>query len=206
MNAKITEQTSGFADRTPNRRARAFTLIELLVVIAIIAILAAMLLPALSAAKAKAGQARCFSNLKQLTLGMAMYLDSNSSVFPATASRNTYGFKVEDWIYWRTNHPSYPIQNSPIVTPLGSGLATSNLFRCPLDRDDSERLKLIDGNGPYFYSYTMTSYDLMPGSGQNLGMASIRDTGNGWHPFKITDVKNSSKKIMLAEEQASYRL
>jgi len=184
----------------------AFTLIELLVVIAIIAILASMLLPVLAKAKAKAGQARCYGNLKQLTLGMAMYLDNSGNVFPATASRNTYGFKVEDWIYWRTNQPNYPIQNSPIVTPLGSGLATSNLFRCPLDRDDSERLKIVDGNGPYFYSYSLTSYDLMPGSGQNLGMASIRDMGNGWHPFKVTDIKNPAKKIMLAEEQASYKV
>lgn len=51
----------------------AFTLIELLVVIAIIAILAALLLPALSAAKAKAQQVRCLSNTKQMTLASVMY-------------------------------------------------------------------------------------------------------------------------------------
>src|SRR5436190_17937385 len=148
---------SGLCRTISIKGCTAFTLIELQVVIAIIAILAAMLLPALSQAKAKAGQVRCYSNMKQLTLGMAMYLDSSGNVFPATASRNIYGFKVEDWIYWRTNQPSYPIQNSPIVSQLGSGRGSSNLFRCSLDRDDSERLKINDGNGPYFYSYTLTS-------------------------------------------------
>src|ERR1043166_3897649 len=99
----------------PRRRTgRAFTLIELLVVIAIIAILAALLLPALTTAKRKASQATCINNLKQLALGMRLYLDDNKSIFPGIAS-HMYGYQAEDWIYWRTNTALYPsYDKSPI--------------------------------------------------------------------------------------------
>ena len=79
-----------------DRNFARFTLIELLVVIAIIAILAAMLLPALSAARERARDASCKSNLKQVSLMWFLYWDDskgycpdNSSVaWPATTLKN----------------------------------------------------------------------------------------------------------------------
>ena len=59
---------------------RGFTLIELLVVIAIIAILAAILFPVFARARAKARQASCLSNLKQLMLGCVMYAQDNDEM------------------------------------------------------------------------------------------------------------------------------
>lgn len=65
-------------------RKGAFTLVELLVVIAIIAILAAILFPVFSQARAKARQAQCMSNMRQLGLAVTLYLNDYDERFPST--------------------------------------------------------------------------------------------------------------------------
>lgn len=63
-------------------KTKGFTLIELLVVIAIIAILAAILFPVFAQARAKARQATCLSNQKQLALAVLMYAQDYDEVLP----------------------------------------------------------------------------------------------------------------------------
>jgi prepilin-type N-terminal cleavage/methylation domain-containing protein/prepilin-type processing-associated H-X9-DG protein len=184
---------------------RAFTLIELLVVIGIIGVLAGLLLPVLSAAKKRAAQAACINNMKQLGLGIRMYTDDNHDTFPGMASQHS-GFQANDWIYWRTNSAYPQVDKSPIVLTLAN--TSAKLFRCPLDTDDSGRIaegETDPANGPYFYSYSLTSY--LPttddnGNNVNPGMSSFFASGDSL-PFKLTAVKNPTGKIMLAEETAS---
>ena len=93
------------------RRRKGFTLIELLVVIAIIAILAAMLLPALAAARARAHQATCLSNIKQIGLGVYLYADSYddhllSSVYSPNGPCRDGDPMTRDWTQ-RREVPTY---------------------------------------------------------------------------------------------------
>jgi prepilin-type N-terminal cleavage/methylation domain-containing protein len=64
------------------KRRRGFTLIELLVVVAIIAVLMSILLPALSQARGIAMQMSCAGRMKQVGLGMHMYLNEYKETFP----------------------------------------------------------------------------------------------------------------------------
>lgn len=76
--------------RSVGSRKRAFTLIELLVVIAIIALLAAILFPVFSRARENARRSSCQSNLKQLGLGIAQYLQDFDERYPFNVSYGPY--------------------------------------------------------------------------------------------------------------------
>ena len=64
------------------RRRCGFTLVELLVVIAIIGLLVALLMPAIQASREAARKKVCGNNLKQIALGMHLYMGSFKTLPP----------------------------------------------------------------------------------------------------------------------------
>lgn len=79
-----------YKTRPTKQTARGFTLIELLVVIAIIAILLAILMPAMRKIKEIARETACKSNLRNIGLALAMYLDDYERKIPNTGSSNGF--------------------------------------------------------------------------------------------------------------------
>jgi prepilin-type N-terminal cleavage/methylation domain-containing protein len=100
-------------------RPSAFTLIELLVVIAIIAILAALILPALTAAKAKAQRTVCLNNLKQMGATVNMYANDFDDylAFCNWDGGNTVG---PGYLYGGAGNPPNTIPDPTAGTYLGA--------------------------------------------------------------------------------------
>jgi prepilin-type processing-associated H-X9-DG protein/prepilin-type N-terminal cleavage/methylation domain-containing protein len=128
---------------SPDRRSHrtiGFTLIELLVVIAIIALLVALLQPVLSQAKAKAQEAACLNNLKQLQVCAKLYsLDYDGFLPP---NRNVYNLDTQtpskafdSNMTWCAGLAPYDTTTENIERgKLFTYNESTDIYRCPSDK------------------------------------------------------------------------
>jgi len=174
----------------PSRRA--FTLIELLVVLAIISVLLSILLPSLHAVKARAFRTGCMHNLKQIGLGMTMYLDGNDNIWPC--AEDPVSTSPFYWLWmgrgWRSFVKPY----------LGGAIDVNNpsVLLCPEDRTDPTAYESTS------YAYSMAFYH---SPDQIDAMSDKGDTYSNPRPSirqRSGDVANPSAKILIGEWSSNH--
>ena len=108
-----------------NKDQNGFTLIELLVVIAIIAILAAILFPVFARAREEGRRASCTSNLHQIGMGMAMYVQDYDELYPTCNFSDTKTGFPPNTHFAPVNKPIF------MIDLLGPYTKNTQIFKCP---------------------------------------------------------------------------
>ncbi len=155
---------------------RGFTLIELLVVIAIIAILAAILFPVFARAREKARQTSCLSNLKQIALGMLMYVQDYDEMFPGTGSYTSPDILME---------PGGRMHWALVLQPY---VNNTQLFGCPSQGSRT----IVSGSNPSSITHPDWPAGIDYAMNQHMNMIALGD------------IKRPSALLMLIDSKRNY--
>lgn len=121
------------------RGSLAFTLIEVLTVVSLIAILSAILFPVFAGVRSRARETSCLSNLRQIGLAIAMYVQDYDDIYPIGADSKERYTDAELEPSKLSVVQTMPLLRD-ILTPY---VKTSTLWFCPADTG-------VDGTGLEF--------------------------------------------------------
>lgn len=161
--------------------------------IAIIGILASLLLPALSKAREKGRVTTCANNLRQLGLGLAMYLDDFDGRYPGGWNDGAGEVTWDDLLsgydgretmtqFWREHPYIYRTSGVPM-----------KLYECPT-------MLNLEGdwapNNEHLRHYYITSYE--PGSSLKVGISGVDSVADGYSR-KVEQIVRATTTPVLVE-------
>jgi prepilin-type N-terminal cleavage/methylation domain-containing protein/prepilin-type processing-associated H-X9-DG protein len=177
----------------------AFTLVELLVVIGIIALLIAILLPSLNRARQTAAAVSSLSNLRQLGLGLTMYVNENRGFFPSHSSIASETTNANPWRP-RTRWADY----------LFPYMQVTEVYMSPLlSQDERDRMQKPfahttepGGTGP---DNSTPNSIFHGGYGYNYQYLGNSRKPGGIQPFhaNISQIRASSQTVAIADTDGS---
>lgn len=162
----------------------AFTLIEILVVIAIIAILAAILFPVFARARENARRSSCQSNLKQIGLGVAQYVQDYDETYPLLEDSGSGGVFL-------TGTPTALVNKQTWVDRIFPYVKSRQVFHCPSVGGAK------GGQTEQFSHYGFTAYTER-GCNGDLRLDGIKGI------MKLSEVQRPSEVIAMSDYREGY--